>query len=306
MMKDTADGFAMALADSVPGVSGGTVAFVLGFYDQFIGSIHDLFFGGKQEKIRGLRYLLKLGCGWVLGMALAVVVLNGLFESHMTFVSSLFLGFVAGAIPVVILQEKESVRQWKKGILFCVLGAALVVAVTYLTTLGGTGTLDLGQFSATLGLKMFIIGMIAISAMFLPGISGSTMLLVFGAYIPIMTALRSLLKMDFSTMPAIIVFICGILAGAFSVVKLIQKCLETFRPQMIYLILGMLLGSLYAIVMGPTTLKIPQDPLSLQNFSILAFLIGIAIIFAMEAIRYHNMKIACRDVCDPEDGIEKL
>lgn len=56
--KDAADGFCVALADSVPGVSGGTVAFILGFYDRFIGSINQLVFGRRDQKLQGLNILL--------------------------------------------------------------------------------------------------------------------------------------------------------------------------------------------------------------------------------------------------------
>ena len=69
-------GFCMALADSVPGVSGGTVAFIMGFYDQFIGSVHDLAFGKMEDKKKAITYLIKLGIGWIIGMGLAVVILS--------------------------------------------------------------------------------------------------------------------------------------------------------------------------------------------------------------------------------------
>ena len=55
----------MALADSVPGVSGGTIAFIMGFYDHFIASINNVVFGKKEEKTEGLKYFLKLGVGIV-------------------------------------------------------------------------------------------------------------------------------------------------------------------------------------------------------------------------------------------------
>lgn len=125
-IKDGFNGFYMALADSVPGVSGGTVAFVMGFYDQFIGSINDVVFGKMKEKQQGLRYLVKLGIGWAIGMGLAVVILSALFESHIYAVSSLFIGFIAGAIPLIMREEKECVKEVGKGILFGVLGALLV------------------------------------------------------------------------------------------------------------------------------------------------------------------------------------
>ena len=98
MIKEAIGGFCMALADSVPGVSGGTVAFIMGFYDQFIGSVHDLAFGKMEDKKKAIAYLIKLGIGWIIGMGLAVVILSALFESHIYVVSSLFIGFIAGAI----------------------------------------------------------------------------------------------------------------------------------------------------------------------------------------------------------------
>ena len=94
MIKEAIGGFCMALADSVPGVSGGTVAFIMGFYDQFIGSVHDLAFGKMEDKKKAIAYLIKLGIGWIIGMGLAVVILSALFESHIYVVSSLFIGFI--------------------------------------------------------------------------------------------------------------------------------------------------------------------------------------------------------------------
>lgn len=63
MFKEALNGFCMALADSVPGVSGGTVAFIMGFYDQFIGSIHSFVFGSLKKKKEALSYLFKLAIG---------------------------------------------------------------------------------------------------------------------------------------------------------------------------------------------------------------------------------------------------
>lgn len=132
MLKDMLNGFCMALADSVPGVSGGTVAFIMGFYDKFIGSINDFVFGKMKEKKSALGYLAKLGCGWAVGMILAVLALSALFENHIYTVSSLFIGFIAGSIPLIIKEEKDSFRKVGRGIAFGILGIALVVGITLL------------------------------------------------------------------------------------------------------------------------------------------------------------------------------
>lgn len=239
MLKEGINGFCMALADSVPGVSGGTVAFIMGFYDRFIGSIHDLAFGKIKEKKAAFVYLAKLSVGWVIGMVMAVIILSVLFESHIYAVSSLFIGFITGAIPLIVKEEKESMKEVRKGILFCLIGIMLVVGITWANGRIGGASMDLGEFSVRTAIKLFLIGMIAISAMFLPGISGSTLLLIFGAYVPVITAVKGILSLDFSYVPCMLFFGCGVLTGTVTVVKAIKVCLENFRTQTVYMILGM-------------------------------------------------------------------
>lgn len=284
MLKEGMNGFCMALADSVPGVSGGTVAFIMGFYDRFIGSVHNLVFGKMKEKKSAAGYLAKLGAGWVAGMVMAVLILSALFESHIYVISSLFVGFIAGTIPLIVREKKESFREIKKGILFLIIGIFVVVCMTWLNGKISSDSMDLGQFSIGLGIRLFFIGMAAISTMFLPGISGSTLLLIFGAYIPVITAVKGVLSFDFSYIPCLMFFGCGILAGALTVVKAIQVCLEKFHPQTVYLILGMMVGSFYAIVMGPTTLEAPQAALGI-GFHILACIVGVALTLGMQMIK---------------------
>lgn len=285
MLKEGMNGFCMALADSVPGVSGGTVAFIMGFYDQFIGSIHDLAFGKMKEKKSALMYLAKLGAGWIIGMGIAVAVLSALFERNIYIVSSLFIGFVGGAIPLIVKAEKNSLRDVGKGFLFCLFGIAVVIGITWANSKGGSAVMDLGRFSIQTAVRLFFIGMAAISAMFLPGISGSTLLLIFGAYIPVITAIKGVLSLEVSYLPCLIFFGCGVLTGAATVVKAVKVCLERFRTQTVYMILGMMTGSFYAIIMGPTTLEIPQDALSLGNFHIISAVMGVALVLGMQIIK---------------------
>lgn len=285
MLREGINGFCMALADSVPGVSGGTVAFIMGFYDQFIGSIHDLAFGKMKKKKSALRYLIKIGIGWAVGMIMAVLVLSALFESHIYIVSSVFIGFIAGAIPLIIMEEKESFVNVGKGILFCLIGIVLVAGITWVNSQIVDGSMDLRNFSIGLAVKLFFIGMIAISAMFLPGISGSTLLLIFGAYIPVIAAVKGVLSLELSYIPCLVFFGCGVLAGAVTVVKIIKVCLEKFRTQTVYMILGMMIGSFYAIVMGPTTLEVPQEAMTLGTFNIIAAIIGIALVLGMQFMK---------------------
>lgn len=278
-------GFCMALADSVPGVSGGTIAFLLGFYDQFIGSIDDLITGNMEKKKAALFFLVKLGIGWVCGMVLAMLVLASVFESHIYAISSLFIGFIIFAIPIVAKEEFETLREGVRWCPFVIIGIAVVSAITYFNPAAGGEGVNLEHLSLGLGVFVFLAGMIAISAMVLPGISGSTLLLIMGLYLPIVTAIKEILHLNLAVFPTVFIFGCGVLVGAFSVVKVIRKALERFRAQTIYLIVGLMLGSIYAVIMGPTTLDVPQPAMTFGEFRILFFLIGGALILGLQLLK---------------------
>lgn len=278
-------GFCMALADSVPGVSGGTIAFLLGFYDQFIDSIDDLITGDKEKKKSALFFLIKLGIGWVCGMVLAMLILASVFEAHIYAISSLFIGFIIFAIPIVIREEKECLLAKKAAIPFILVGIAVVCAITYFNPVGGGEGVNLEHLTPGLGLFVFVAGMITISAMVLPGISGSTLLLIMGLYLPIVKAIKDILHLDLAAFPTVFLFGCGVLVGAFSVVKLIRKALEHFRAQTIYMIIGLMIGSIYAVIMGPTTLDVPQKAMSIHEFNIIFFIIGGALIIGLQKLK---------------------
>lgn len=276
----------MALADSVPGVSGGTIAFILGFYDEFIGSLNDLFYGKMAEKKKAFFFLIKLGLGWIFGAVLAILILANVFESHIYLASSLFLGFIMVSIPIVIKEEKKNLIGKYRNLIFTALGIAVVVLITYFNPMTGSENIvDVSNLNLGLGLYIFVVAMVAISAMVLPGISGSTLLLIFGLYIPIVTAVKQLLHLDFSVLPAIIIFIAGVLIGIKVVIKLIKIALEKYRSATIYTIVGLLIGSLYAIMMGPTTLSVPESPMSMETFNILFFILGGIIILGLERVK---------------------
>lgn len=282
-------GFLMALADSVPGVSGGTIAFIMGIYDDFIGSIDALISGNKQERIAALKFLVKLGIGWIIGFISAVLVLTSVFESHIYVISSLFLGFIVFALPIIIKEEKETLKNSKAWqLIFVVLGIAVVSLITYFNPAGADGGINTDSFSIGLGAYSLLAGAIAISAMVLPGISGSTLMLIFGLYVSIISGIKDILHFDFHAAPMLICFGIGIIIGFVTVVKIIKKSLVRFRPQTIYLVLGLMLGSLYAIVMGPTTLDTPQEMLSFDKITVgcvIAFIIGGAVILGLQLLK---------------------
>ena len=275
----------MAIADSVPGVSGGTIAFLLGFYDRFIGSLNDLITGPNDKRKEAVIFLLKWGIGWVIGFCLSVLVISNLFETHVYALSSLFFGLTFFANFVVAREEWNSIKGRYLNIIFLLVGAAIVVAISVISNnLGESKSFD----SITVGLVIytFIAAMLAISAMVLPGISGSTLLLCFGIYIPVINSVKELLHLNFKYLPMLIVFGLGIVTGVILIIKSVKKCLEKYRSQTIYTVLGLMVGSLYAVLQGPTTLDDPQPAVSLDTFNIIAFIGGALVLFILEALRY--------------------
>ena len=167
-----------------------------------------------------------------------------------------------------------------------IIGILIVALITYFNPISGeSNVVDISNLNFGLALYIFVAAMIAISAMVLPGISGSTLLLIFGLYIPIISAIKEFLHLNFSYLPALIVFGLGVIFGIVLVIRLIKIALKKYRSQSIYCILGLMIGSIYAIIMGPTTLDATTAPLSFSTFSILAFLLGGVIILGLEKIK---------------------
>ena len=279
-LKDGFHGLCMACADSVPGVSGGTVAFLMGFYERFVGAIDSLVFGEKKEKLPALLYLLRLGAGWAVGFGVCAVLISKMFSENIYVMSSLFLGFTAAAIPVVAAEELSCVKNFR-AVPFFVPGLLLVVLASRFNSVAAFSSLNLAVPSIATWLILFAAGFIAISAMILPGISGSTLLLIMGLYLPVINAVKELIHLHFAFLPAVAFFGLGVLVGLAGTARLLKNLLEKHRAQIIYLVLGLMAGSLYAIYKGPATLSEPQPPLSLDTFSMLAFVIGIAVIVVM-------------------------
>ena len=110
MIRNIVNGFCMALADSVPGVSGGTVAFIMGFYENFIDALNNVFARDKNNMKKSAIYLGKMGIGWIIGILSSILLLSALFEKNIYFMSSLFFGLSLGAIPFILRSQWENIK----------------------------------------------------------------------------------------------------------------------------------------------------------------------------------------------------
>ena len=233
-----AKGLAMGAADLVPGVSGGTVAFVTGIYDELLATISGVHLRWFQTLLRGefrqfwregnLNFLVVL----LGGIGTSVVTLAGAFhffmKHHPVVLWAFFFGLVAASLPLMARTiDRWDGQRWVA--LWVGLGLALWV----------TGLPPLVQSDHPLFL--LLCGAIGVCAMILPGISGSFILLILGAYAPVITALKEL---DFLRIGA---FAIGAATGLLAFSKLLNLLLNRFRKTTLALLTGFLAGSLQAL-----------------------------------------------------------
>ena len=218
-------------------------------------------------------------------MGACVLTLSRLFEAHIYFMSSLFLGLTLASFPFVLRAEKKSLRGQERYAPFALFGLLLVVLLTLLrANTVGVAIRFAGVPVWMLG-YIFLSGAVAITAMVLPGISSSTILFIAGVYLPAIQAIRAFLGFDFSVFPGLCALGLGIIAGVGLSIHAIRAALRKYRSQMVWLIPGLMAGSLYAIVMGPAGLDAPQPPVSFETFDLPGFALGVAILLGLELLR---------------------
>lgn len=267
-------GFGMGTSDLIPGVSGGTIALLLGIYDDFISSVSGLF---SKRFWPSFKFLLPI----LLGMGLAIALLSNLFNYLLSYheipTMFFFTGLIIGIIPYLLKTSNFKQTFKTQHYLMILIGIIILVIITLLNNgdkhSGETLTLSLGLI-----IKYFIAGMFASSAMLLPGISGSFMLLVFGAYGTVMFSISELVNLNFTALPILIIVGLGILTGFMLSSRMIQYFLHHHTTMTFALIIGFVIGSIYAIFPG-----FPENGL-VWIISFLTIIIGFIVSFTLGLI----------------------
>ena len=274
-------GFLMAISDSMPGISGGTIAYILGQYENLINAIYNLKDSSKIKE--SLSYLIKLGSAWIIGLFVATLAISSFVDGHIYEMSSLFLGFVFISIPITLKQEKNKIQFKSSYLIYTIIAATIVIIISTLGSNNDT-IINIKSFSSLSSyLYLMLVGAIALSTMLLPGISGSTVLLIFGVYFVVIDSVHKFFTFDFSGIMVLISFAIGALIGALLFVKTIKVLFSNFHSQTIFFIQGLLLGSLYSIILSPTFLG--NTRLSLESFNLIYFLIGVLLIYGLDKIK---------------------
>lgn len=228
-------GMAMGAADVVPGVSGGTIAFITGIYEEFIDSLKNLNFEALRVLFKeGIQpfwkfingnFLLALGSGIFFSILTLAKLISYLLTNYPLFVWSFFFGLIVASAYVV----GSKIKQWKKRSFF---GIGLGILIAYFITVSTPAVVDMSYG------YIFLSGFIAICAMILPGISGAFILLLMGSYAYVIDAIH-----NFKVL-VLILFASGAVGGLMSFSRVLSWLFKKYHDATIALLTGFMIGSL--------------------------------------------------------------
>lgn len=238
-------GMAMGIAEAIPGISGGTIAFITGIYEELLNTIKafgpDLIPIFKKEGLTGLwkaingNFLFNLAIGMVVGIIIGVFGVTHLLETYPVLVWSFFFGLIISSAIYV----GKQVDKWTIGeFVSLILGVAIAYFITVAVPAEGSENLGF----------VFLSGTIAISALMLPGISGSFILLLMGMYVFIANTVKAALKTFAPDQLLVVaVFALGCLVGAMTFSRVLSWTFKNYRNLTLAALTGFMLGSLNKI-----------------------------------------------------------
>ncbi len=235
-------GMAMGMAEAVPGVSGGTIAFISGIYQRLIDVIRnfgpDMFKSFVEEGVPktfqkyDLYFLSILLGGMLVGLIIGVFGVHYFLEKYPPVVWAFFFGLILASV-YYLYSEIRNKNVWS--FLFFVVGAAVSL---WIITLNPTT-------SSTNLAYVFLSGFVAISALMLPGVRGSYILLLMGMYVTVTGEFRKLLShWNSDSFVFLLVFAMGCLLGVMTLSRLLSYLFKTYRNQTISVLTGIVFGSL--------------------------------------------------------------
>ena len=222
----------IGIANLIPGVSGGTLAVILGIYERLIQSINAVLkspFKTKSEWV----FLIQIACGAILGIGGFAKVLNYTLTVYPQPTYWFFIGLIIGSIPVI----KALHPSMKITPINVSLFSTIIVAMFLLTI-----SPELAPNNNVV--YLFISGIIAASTMIVPGLSGSLILLIMGSYQPILNAVSE------GHLTLIAIVGCGAILGIVCTSKLIKWCLDKKPTETYVIIIGLLCGSIIKLYPG--------------------------------------------------------
>lgn len=232
-------GFLFGIANLIPGVSGGTMAVITGVYEDFLESINHFF----QDFRRSVSFLLPYGVGIITAIFLGSRLIAKCLEVAPIPTMSLFIGFIAGGVPVLYrpIQKNFQIKN------ICIfLGAVTLVLIFLFLPTADKSATDLQPYEYIL---LLASGFLASVAMVLPGISGMMIFMLFGYYQTLMNALSGLLKAStlWHSLTILIPIAIGVLLGLFTACRIFSHLLKKYPKQSYFAILGFVIASMICV-----------------------------------------------------------
>lgn len=277
-------GSVMGIANVIPGVSGGTMAVSMGIYDTLIHAITHLF----KEFKKSFMSLLPIGLGMIIGIVGLSFLIDYMFGVAPMPTNLLFIGLILGGLPA--LKKRFDGAKFNPGYLLgFLLFFAMVIVLAFLDgTEGAAADLSMSFLNGT---KLFLVGVVAAATMVIPGVSGSMMLMLMGYYEPVITTVKdfvlALKDRDVAGITdCLFVIACfgiGVVVGIFAIAKLIEILLIKFPYMVFSCILGLIVGSPFAIVILNKTVFMNPSVLSIV-ISVLCLAVGFMIAFLLDRL----------------------
>lgn len=255
-------GMVIGVSNVIPGVSGGTMAVVMGIYDKLLNSINTFLKDWKKS----ILFLGEIAIGAALGIVLFSKLITTLLNNYPEPTNFFFIGLILGSFPLLYKRAtKDTVKP--VNYIWFVFTLVLMIAMSFFNENNAAEvvmtTLSLKSF-----ISLFLAGFIAAATMILPGVSGSLVLLILGIYTTFTTAVYTF------NIPLLIPIGIGVLVGIVTMTKVIEALLNRFPQPTYFAICGLILGSIFTVYPGFTLG-------AMGIISIVAFVVGFVLTYIL-------------------------
>ena len=239
-------GIVLGVAFVIPGVSGGTLAVLMGIYEELIEAASN-FYKNMVNFKKYFMYLLPIGLGIIFSVAVFAKLIKFGLEKSPIITILIFLGMIIGGIPALVRNVKGTKINLKDMTLMLV---GLIIVISMLIFHKSNSNVVLTNMSITGYITLFLVGAIAAVTMVVPGISGSFTLMLIGYYEPVLNLVNDITSFK-NLGPNLILmatFMLGVFIGIIFISKIIEWCLKHYKRETYYAIIGFVLSSIISVI----------------------------------------------------------